>query len=201
MWQGATANLDDMRMKKVKSLRKALSPFVVVLTACPRGQKAFQPFAGDKHSIGSHTTSTHTEQQMQATPPPPHGTPSSPDTPLASPATPRSSPGPPAGGGFPTHAQLHDSSAWLTLPLPRVDQAVRDAGDALGTLMETARTAFEEADVPADVLAPDEGLLKNLQDLYLAHDKAVEALTTSFAAVEDVMKRFQKKASKKVTDL
>ena len=35
-----------------------------------------------------------------------------------------------------------------------------------------------------------------LQDLYLAHDLAVEALTTSVAAVKDIMKRFEKSKHK-----
>ena len=65
-------------------------------------------------------------------------------------------------------------------------------------LMETARAAFQEAEVADDVLAPDEHLLKGLQDLYLKHDKAIEAITNETAAVEELMKRFQKKASKAV---
>ena len=175
------AKLHEARAKRFEAFSKIPKLFIPVVNSVERGVKALKPFANDqKHTMGSHTTSgsSHTDEEMQA---------------------------------------------------------VREAGNAMGVLMEQVRAAFEEAEVEQQALEPDERLLKSLQvrhqrergtqptpahhaqsvtptrhaqhatlghrapvpqDLYLAHDLAVEALTTSVAAVKDIMKRFEKSKHK-----
>ena len=74
-------------------------------------------------------------------------------------------------------------------------QAVREAGNAMAIVMEKARSVLEAAEIDMKVLAPDERLLSDLQAIYLKHDQAVEALTSSTAAVQAVLR---KKINKKI---
>ena len=68
-------------------------------------------------------------------------------------------------------------------------QLVREAGNAMAVVVEKARTSLEAAEIDMKVLAPDERLLSDLQAIYLKHDQAVEALNSSTAAVEAVLRK------------